>query len=225
MMPFAGGIESLPNGTLILSVGAAFFYLGMLGNAPSLKRSAVKTLGVALLALLAFVQGGPPLLVAALLASAVGDALLSHDGDRAFLGGLAAFLVAHLLYVGLFISAGEGFGLAAQPARALIGVVMVFATAALLLRLRSAAPPAMKAPVTAYGLAILAMGLSALTVPGAWIAVGALSFMASDAMLGIERFLHLRGAVRTLLRRAVWLSYYAAQAIITLGFLAGGAGA
>jgi uncharacterized membrane protein YhhN len=102
---------------------------------------------------------------------------------------------------------------------------MAAATAVLLLRLRRAVPSALRVPVTAYGIAILAMGVSALTVPGWPIVAGGLSFMASDAMLGVERFLAIRdAATRRALRYAVWVTYYAAQALITLGFLAGGAG-
>ena len=49
--------------------------------------------------MLAVVENGPLLLFAALALSAVGDAFLSREGDRAFLGGLASFLAAHLAYI------------------------------------------------------------------------------------------------------------------------------
>ncbi len=75
----------------------------------SLPRSAVKTLAVALLAVLAFVENGPLLLVRRAGARArCGDAFLSRDGDRAFLAGLASFLVAHLVYIALFLCSGGG---------------------------------------------------------------------------------------------------------------------
>lgn len=223
MMPFPGGAESMSNGTLIFSLGASVFYLNMLDNAPNLRRTAAKMLTVLLLALLAVMESGPVLLVAALAACALGDGLLSRGGNKAFLGGLAAFLAGHLLYVALFISIGEGAGLILRPERAVIAAVMAPTSVFLLLRLRAAIPPDMKLPVVAYTVAIVAMGLCALTVPGPWIVLGALSFMASDAMLGTERFLPIENVeFRTLLRHSVWILYYLGQAMITLGILLGG---
>ena len=78
MTPFPGGIESLANGTLILSAAAALLYLPLQGREPSLRRTLVKTGSTALLALLAWMEGGPALLVAALALSAAGDAFLAH---------------------------------------------------------------------------------------------------------------------------------------------------
>ena len=68
----------------------------------------MKALATALLAVLVFVENGPLLLFIALAMSAIGDAFLSRAGDRAFLCGLAAFLAAHLVYIGLFSTTGAG---------------------------------------------------------------------------------------------------------------------
>ena len=111
MMPFPGGIDANANATLVFSLVAAVIYAFTLNMPPSLARSAAKTLAVAMLAVLALMQGGPLLLVAALALSAVGDAFLSRDGEKAFLGGLASFLLAHILYVPLFLQSGGGSGL------------------------------------------------------------------------------------------------------------------
>ncbi len=221
MMPFPGGIESTANGTLILSAAAALLYLGMVEREVNLRRTAAKTLAVALLALLAVLEGGSPLLAAALALSAVGDAFLSRDGEQAFLAGLACFLVAHLVYVALFALSGHGSGAIAQEFwRPLAGVVMIAATAFLLLRLRMTVDGPMRNAVTAYAAAILAMGLSALTVPGPWIALGAALFMVSDALLGWEKFLLSGdGETRRALRHGVWVLYYAAQLTIVLAGL------
>jgi len=89
-MPFAGGIDANANATLIFSLVAAVIYASHWDMPPTLARSAAKTLAVAMLAVLAAMQGGPLLLVVALALSAVGDAFLSRDGDKAFLGGLAS---------------------------------------------------------------------------------------------------------------------------------------
>lgn len=221
MMPFPGGMESTANATLVFSLGAAIFYLNMLERAPDLRRSAAKTLSVAFLALLTVMERGPLLLAAALVLSAIGDAFLSRHGDRAFLAGLGSFLLAHIAYALLFALAGDGFGiLFAEPMRVVIGLAMLAGTATLILRLRAAVPLEMKAAVTLYALAILSMGFAALTVPGPWIVLGAVAFMASDALLGVEKFM-MSGDTepRKVMRHAVWVLYYAAQATITLGVL------
>lgn len=225
MMPFPGGIEAVSNGTLIFSAGAAVFYFTMLEREQSLRRSAVKTLAVAFLALLAVLENGPLLLVAALAASALGDAFLSREGEPAFLGGLASFLVAHLLFAALFLATSPGAGATMlETPRLAILAVMVVATGWLAFRLRAAAPNDLRLPVTVYAAAILGMGIASLAVPGPWVVLGAVSFMASDALLGIEKFLVIpNGVVRIAMRYAVWVLYYLAQVLITLGILLGDA--
>ena len=82
MMPFPGGIDSLANGTLIISVGAACLYLVLRGTEPVWRRMLLKAASIVLLAFLAMIAGGPFLLVAALLICAVGDALLAQEGEQ-----------------------------------------------------------------------------------------------------------------------------------------------
>lgn len=220
-MPFAGGIDSLSNGTLILSAAAAFLYLPMQGRPPSWRRTVAKTAAVALLAVLAVIEGGPPLLVAALVLSAAGDAFLAHDGDRAFMGGLASFLLAHLAYLTLFAEVGGGFEIvAAQPWRAVLPLVAVFAAAVLLTRMMKAAAPGLRVPVAVYVLAIVAMMLTSATVGAPIVMLGAFLFVTSDAILAAEKFLMPAASHhRRWTGPAVWLLYWTAQAAITLGFL------
>lgn len=218
MMPFPGGIESHSNGTLALSVVAALYYLYLLDRPASWRRTAVKTAAVGLLAVLVFLEHGPWLLTLALIACAAGDALLSRDGPRAFLGGLGAFLIGHVLYAGLFFTAGSPNLLMSEPWRLLVaGIAAVFA-GVMVLKLRPALDASMRLPVTAYIAAILAMAVSALTVGGIWIAAGAVLFMASDAILATERFLlsPMSSAAR-IMQPAVWILYYLAQTAIVLG--------
>ncbi len=221
MMPFPGGIESIANGALILSVVAAILTAYMAGTPPGMRRSVVKTASVALLALLAWIEGGPWLLVAALVLSAAGDAFLSREGDSAFLAGLASFLAAHVLYVALFLRADvEPF----LPWLANGVVALVLALAALLMArlLWRSAPAPLRLPILLYTAAILAMGLSALTLDSPAVIVGAILFMVSDTLLGAERFLLAAGSPhRTWMRYGIWVTYYAAQLMITLGFLLG----
>ena len=220
MMPLPGPPTDGANGTLLLAVLAAFLYLYVVRQPQSWRRTVVKTAGVALLGVLAFQQGGPILLVAALALGAAGDACLSRDGDRWFLAGLASFLASHVAYVPLF--ALEGGGLAAmvsQPWRIAAAVAMVAAVGALLRILWPGVPVDMRMPVAAYAAAILAMGLTSLTVPAPIIALGAALFMASDALLAFGRFRIAPDAQPDWLGPAVWVLYFAAQLTLTLGFL------
>ena len=80
--------------------------------------------------------------------------------------------------------------------------------------------PSLRLPVLAYGVAILMMGLSALTLDNYWILAGAILFMASDTILATEKFLvSAISPHRDWMRYAVWVLYYAGQLLITLGFL------
>lgn len=221
MMPFAGGIEANPNATLLFSIAASAIYVLALELSPRLARSAAKTLAVALLAALAVMQGGPLLLVAALALSAAGDAFLSRDGEKAFLGGLASFLAAHVAYVALFLEAGGGIGLlAAEPWRGAIALVMAAFVIVMLAALWRRVGPPLRIPIAVYVAAILAMGISALTTGYPWVIAGAVLFMASDGLLAAERFLLTAiSPHRVWMRYAVWVLYYSAQLAITLGFL------
>ena len=221
MMPFPGGFDSLANGTLILSLAAAIAYLPVQGRQPSLRRSLVKTGATALLALLAFIEGGPLLLIVALVLSAAGDAFLAQNGEKAFLAGLASFLAAHIAYVMLFLFAGNGLQpLVAQTWRVGLCAVAIAAALYLLRRLLATVATEMRLPITLYTIAILAMLLAAATVPALIVVIGALLFVVSDTLLAIGRFLLApQSAQQKPLGAAVWVSYYLAQASITLGFL------
>jgi uncharacterized membrane protein YhhN len=222
-MPFAGGIDANANATLIFSLVAAVIYAFTLGMPPTLARSAAKTLAVAMLAVLAALQGGPLLLVVALALSAIGDAFLSRDGDKAFLGGLASFLVAHIVYVALFLRSGGGLGLlGAEPWRGAIALAMAVFAVVMLAALWRRVGPGLRVPIAIYVVAILAMGMSALTTSNVWVIGGAVLFMASDGLLATEKFLVAAiSPHRGWMRFAVWALYYAAQLALTLGFLLG----
>lgn len=199
----------------LVSVLAFAVYLFLLGRPTSLVRTLSKTLAVATLAVMAWAVGGPLLLVVALALSALGDAFLAHEGDVAFLGGLGSFLVAHVLYAVLFFGSGDGLtgstipGVLAVAAFALtIGFVMVRKAGSLAL------------PVAAYVLAIASMGLGGVTLGGQVLA-GVVLFMASDAILGSEKFLMAEDdRLRKISAPAVWVLYYSGQLLITHGLLA-----
>ena len=221
MMPFPGGIEANANATLLFSFVAAVIYAFALDMPPKWSRTAAKTAAVAFLTVLAAMQGGPLLLVATLALSAIGDAFLSRDGEKAFLGGLASFLAAHIVYVVLFLKAGGGLDLlSAESWRGAIALAMAAFVIVMLAALWRRVGPQLRTPIAVYVAAILAMGISALTTDKVWVIVGAVLFMVSDGLLAAERF--LLAAIsphRVWMRYAVWVLYYAAQLAITLGFL------
>ena len=225
MMPFPGGIDSLANGTLIISVGAACLYLVLRGTEPVWRRTLLKTASIALLAFLAMIAGGPFLLVAALLICAVGDALLAQDGEQYFLGGLVAFLLGHLVYIALFLAVAAGLGtgmetLVAEPWRALLVLAAFIATGALAMRLLPAIGEDLRLPVIAYAVAILAMLAAAATLPLPMVVAGAALFFVSDAILAAERFLLEDDSLpKAVAGPAVWVLYYLGQMAIVLGFV------
>ena len=222
MLPFAGGMTSTLNGTLVFSVAAAVLYLFMTHRPVSLARTAAKTAAVALLAVLAWLAGGPVLLVAVLAVSALGDYFLSLDGERNFLFGLGSFLLGHIGYVVLFLPIGREaalpLGMAGTAVMLAAVVVFAFAVARKVLpRLE----PGMKVPVIVYILAILAMGVTATAFNPLLIVIGAVLFMISDATIALEKFI-LGGAdeARRVTGPAIWITYYLAQLALTFGVLA-----
>lgn len=222
MLPFPGGLETQANGALILAVVAAVAYLYARPLAVSWKRSAIKTIPLAALAWLSFGEGGPWLLTAALALSVLGDlALAQEDDDRFFLAGLGAFLAAHIAYVALFATGSAGLAiLVAEPWRLAAALAICAFGIFMLIRLWPALDAAMRAPVMAYMLAIVAMGVAALTTRSPAVVAGAGLFIASDAILATERFLLGSNAPqRAATGPVIWITYIAAQIAITLGVL------
>ena len=83
---------------------------------------------------------------------------------------------------------------------------------------RKAGPLAL--PVAAYVLAIAGMGFGGVTL-GGQVFAGVGLFMASDAILGAEKFLMAQDSgKRRWSSAAVWALYYSGQVLITHGLLA-----
>jgi uncharacterized membrane protein YhhN len=214
MMPFAGGLAAEGNALLLFSFAAALLYFLMLERAPSAKRTLIKAASVGLLAVLAHREGGPDLLVAALAFSALGDAALAQEGDRAFVTGLGAFLLAHIAYAALFATAIGGFS-PLDMAAAVAFILFGLAFGAVLVRKAGA----LALPVAAYVLAITAMGVTAAGV-GGWVLAGAALFAASDALIGTGKFLLApEHPLQPAAARAVWALYWLAQAVLVLAVL------
>lgn len=221
MMPFPGGFAETSNGLLLFSLVAAVLYGLMLDRPQSWQRTVAKTAAVFLIALIAIERDAPVLLIAALLLGSLGDAFLAHDGEKAFLGGLAAFLAAHIAYVALFVMSGNGLSyVAANPRRLFLAILLAVFCFALMRRLWPAIARELRIPVVVYMVAILGMGIAAATLERPAVMLGAVLFIVSDAILAREKFLLAPGSPElNWTRPAVWSLYYLAQLLIALGFL------
>lgn len=184
---------------------------------------------MALCALLAMLAGdlGPfatyallkplPLLLCLALVWRRADRQGQPVATRWLLAGLAAFLLAHGCYIVLF---HRGLPwLSHRPA-----LLAVLACAALVYGYLAThgLPADMRLPVAAYVLVIAGMAAQAIgraqmlrSAGARCVAWGALSFMVSDSILAIDRF------VQPLPAATVWVlgSYYLAQGLIVHGML------
>jgi uncharacterized membrane protein YhhN len=158
-------------------------------------------------------------LMLALVFSAAGDVLLAIPWWTAsFVLGLAAFLLAHLCYLGALVPLARS---SARSRPRLVAVAgMCVACAALLAWFwPELGREGLTVPVTVYIVVLGAMVCAALLawLPTIWTAVGAVFFAGSDAMIGIGRFVLGNEALAV----PIWWAYAAAQILITAGFFFG----
>lgn len=179
-------------------------------------RSAAKTLAILALAGVSATSGGPGLLTLALVACALGDFFLSRPSERAFMLGMAAFAIGHVLYILLMYN---DFTLETLAERS-IGVVALGLLTLGLLTLLWKGLADLRVPVLGYTFIIFLMGATAI---GQGAGVGfiylaaALSFVASDAILALEKFRpDVLGSAQRAANHAVWGLYYLAQVGFTL---------
>jgi uncharacterized membrane protein YhhN len=148
---------------------------------------------LATLSLIAVVLQGPPTVTVMMVAlglgfSVIGDTALLGQGRTAFLVGLFAFLVAHLLYAAGFLW-GEAAGPWWTP---MVGIVIFGAASGWLVRrMWGGLVPSLRVPLVIYTACCTAMAATALaTLAGPWpalasgaAAAGATLFFVSDANL------------------------------------------
>jgi alkylglycerol monooxygenase len=198
---------------IALIVAAAACIAGQIASLPWLVYVA-KPSAIAICFSIAFTAAPTPspryrtLVLVGLAWSALGDVLLMLPQDR-FVLGLASFLVAHLFYIAAF------WGERGQPVIAPMMLVPLVGMGTLVFAMiRSGLPSALIIPVGAYLVVILTMALLATSravarrTAGARAAgVGAMCFVASDALLALNRF------DRPLPIASLWIlgTYFAAQ--------------
>jgi uncharacterized membrane protein YhhN len=150
-------------------------------------------------------------ILAGLLLSLAGDVFLMLPKDY-FIQGLISFLIAHLFYI-------VAFTFESGRALSLWGAIPFLIYGCLMLRVLWPHLGKMRLPVMLYMLVILLMGWSALSrwiltaQPGSLLAAfGALSFIASDSLLALDKF---KGRFRSA-QFLILTTYFTAQWLIAL---------
>jgi len=148
--------------------------------------------------------------VVALCCSLVGDVLLMLPDPRAFVPGLAAFLVAHVVYV---VGFACGPGTATELlVGAVVALVVAVPVGTRLLCHVHRSQPGLVAPVAAYVTAITAMVACATGWGNAWAIAGAWLFFASDSLIGETRFVRPAWSSTRWGPLAVIVTYHLGQA-------------
>ncbi len=146
-----------------------------------------------------------------LIFSLAGDILLMLPRER-FLLGLISFLIAHIFYITAF-SRGVSLPLHWWP----VSSILVFSI--ILLRMILPFAGSYRIPVVIYTSVIGAMAwiatermLTLETIETFFAALGAVLFLASDALLGVRKF------IREFPAAQMWIlsTYYTAQILIAL---------
>ena len=206
--------RTLASRTLLL-LSITFSLIFLLSGPAADKWPIFKVGSIALLALLGFRVNS--LLGIALALGAFGDLLLGVtqlgrlNAEQLFLLGLVAFLIGHLVYIMMFWRLVRA---KLTPPRALAILAVIVALSSMLsLLYRSLGP--LLVPVFVYAIVLAGMAISAqlAQLGNPLAAIGALFFVASDAMLAISKF-HSPFAGNSEL---IWLTYYLAQFLICLG--------
>ncbi|WP_349745695.1 lysoplasmalogenase [Pseudomonas frederiksbergensis] len=198
-------------GWLILALmGAVTFVYGLSVHA-ALLCLLVKPMPV--LALLGWLHDAPPSeyrcwISLGLIFSLVGDVLLAWPQDL-FVFGLGAFLLAHLAYLKAYLSDCQRL--------AVLPLILALGVGAMLLGiLISNGLGPLLVPVIVYGLAISAMLWRALARVGTDVpkrsallaAAGAVAFVFSDSVIGINRFVMPFHAAPYVIILSYWLGQW-----------------
>ncbi|MEO5919403.1 MAG: lysoplasmalogenase family protein [Candidatus Limnocylindrales bacterium] len=209
----------LTAGIVAVAVAAIVNWYAVARGFPRLERPA-KLAVPAILIAVTLLSGpvaspGIVLLVAALGASLAGDWLLLPP--ERFTGGLAAFLLAHLAYLAVFLLDPVDLGLAILGT---VGAVLVVAAIGRRI-IAGAAMRGLRAPVAAYLGVISLMAIAATASGSAVAALGAWLFVASDARLGWSRFVTRVRPSAGIDRLWVMVPYHLAQVLLTMAILVG----
>jgi uncharacterized membrane protein YhhN len=210
--------DAISGSLLVVSIACGLAYLITRGLPAFPGSVVVKGLSVAALALLAFRTLNDRdgiILGVSLLFSSLGDVFLGLGDDRWFVFGLGSFLIAHLLYIGLFVRHWPT-PFAASLKQKLLAVGLIAFSLAMFAWLWPGLGD-LKIAVAAYLCALVGMGVTATFArfSGRWIIAGALLFILSDSMIAVCKFKSPVAYSHYL----IWATYYIAQLCIALGFI------
>lgn len=154
------------------------------------------------------------LVLIALFFSLVGDIFLLRKAKVDFIGGLVAFLLAHLAYVLAFLALGFHlwWALPGLTIAVLLGLTSGRRIVRAAFRDEGAA---LGVGVTAYLLVICAMVVTASGTGRPLVLLGALAFLVSDTVLALDRFVGPRANARMV----VIVTYHLGQAMMVIGAL------
>ncbi len=180
----------------------------------------IKGLAVSTLAAIALslVRGrGRMLLSIALLFSSLGDILLALRNGNYFVFGLLSFLVAHLFFITLWLRHWATPLETTGKQKLLIGALVVFLAAMLWWMLPI---PGLSIPVAFYMCVLTTMVMTAALADfkSNWVVIGAILFLLSDTIIALSTFKDVVGG--RLAGLLIWSTYYLAQYLIAVGFMA-----
>ena len=158
------------------------------------------------------------LMILALVFSLIGDVALLFDAinPNYFITGLASFLLAHVMYILVFIKQRD------KQKKPLGFIALMLVYAALLFYMLTDGLGDLFVPVIIYMIVILSMSTSAFLrnkqnnlISYNWVFLGAILFMISDSILAIDKFYQ----PLTLSSISIMLTYALAQYCIVIGIL------
>ncbi|WDE10254.1 lysoplasmalogenase [Thalassomonas haliotis] len=150
------------------------------------------------------------LFLAGLMFSVLGDFFLGYDSQHWFIFGLGAFFIAHIAYIVALMPIAKINGV--KP----YAILAYLAGGSLMLSLLLPGLAELLVPVIAYMSILLVMAITALLSKKSnpWMMVGGLSFVISDAMIGLNKFYLTIPQAQFF----IMISYYFAQYALLQGF-------
>jgi len=218
MTPFPAQTGRLKTWETSLFTALCFLYLALLTRDNIPAEALLKSAPIVALFCFAqrYFQGRQAQYISlALLFSGAGDILLTLSNNWSFPAGLASFLVAQIIYASLFfrghIQRHE------LNSRHVITALLLLCHALFFANLLLPVAGELAMPILAYLCAISLMGLAAaFYAHNIKVLVGAISFIASDTLIAVNKFLIPFDQAD----HAIMASYYFAQLLIFQGLLA-----
>ncbi len=194
-------------------LSASYLFVPQLFTFPA--QALVKSMPIWFLALIAWLEApirSRTALSLALVFSGLGDFILASPFDLAFLTGMAAFFIAHLFYLWILTRYLRKWSELDTSRRTIIVLIGVYALVMGALVLPKTGP--LMPAIAAYFLILsLMVAASFAGTVSRWTRLGAVLFVLSDTMIGIDRFV----APLEFRHIAVMASYYAAQIFLLAG--------